>query len=412
MIQPSFGHRHLTYCSNVHPGETIHAHLGQIDRHLPQIRKVLGTEEPMGTGLRIASDASRELMERSELERLSRWLRNRHLYLFTINGFPFGSFHKTRVKESVHEPDWSTRERHDYTSRLIEILAFLLPDGMEGSISTSPVTYKHGFHSGHAMEGVASQAACSLADLAWKMERISIEQGKEIHLDLEPEPDGYLETADEWIRFMNEAMLRDGVDRLTNQTGADRETCEQILRKRLRLCYDTCHMALAWEEPESVLERLDHHGLNLGKVQISSALAARIPDDPAGRRELRDKLLPFVEPVYLHQVVGMTSDGEKRQYRDLPDALDYLDRCSEKEWRIHFHIPVFREPGGMIGSTRNHCTELLDVLANRTDGEHLEVETYTWDLLPPGLKEELGISIGRELQWVREQLESVKPKQR
>lgn len=409
MILPSFGNRHLTYCSNVHPGESISGHLTEIDRHLPVTREmILPDDTPFGMGLRIASAASGQLMRKGKLEELKCWLQDRDLYLFTINGFPYGAFHNTRVKEAVHEPDWSTKERHDYTDRLIDILASLLPEGLEGSISTSPVTYKHGFHSGHAMEVVEIQAACSLADLAWKMERISQERGKELYLDLEPEPDGYLETADEWIRFMNESMFRDGADHLARQTGADASACEEVIRKRIRLCYDTCHMALAWEQPASVLERLDRNGLNLGKVQVSSALSARVPEDSAGRERLRESLSRFVEPVYLHQVVGRTSNGEKRQYRDLPDALDFLDRCSEREWRIHFHIPVHREPEGVVESTRGHIIDLLSALSSRSDGRHLEVETYTWDLLPTDLKEDLGISIGRELLWVNEQIELVK----
>ncbi|MGM0507163.1 MAG: metabolite traffic protein EboE [Bacteroidota bacterium] len=407
MIQRSFGNRHLTYCSNIHPGESITGHLEQIDRYLPEVRKRIGSNGSMGMGLRISSDASQELMERESLDRLARWLQDRNLYVFTFNGFPYGSFHKTRVKESVHKPDWSTRERHDYTARLIDIMADLLPEGLEGSISTSPITYKYGFHSGHAMEGVERQAACSLADLAWKMEQLSILRGKEIHLDLEPEPDGYLETADEWIRFMKESMFREGVEHLSRQAGMSHTRCEQIIRRRIRLCYDTCHMALAWEEPASVLKRLDRDGLSLGKIQVSSALATRIPSDPEARERLREELMRFVEPVYLHQVVGITSNGEKRQYRDLPDALDYLDRCSETEWRIHFHIPLFRDPEGVVGSTRGHNTDLFKELAGRTDGRHLEVETYTWDLLPDDLKENLGRSIGSELQWVQRQLETV-----
>src|SRR5690606_2033482 len=123
-------------------------------------------------------------------------------YVFTMNGFPFGAFHDTRVKEDVHTPDWTTAERLRYTKRLFDILAQLLPEGIDGGISTSPLGYRYLYnHEETVWRAMRNRATAHMIEVAAYLHQIREEQGKELHLDIEPEPDGVLETGPEFIEW-------------------------------------------------------------------------------------------------------------------------------------------------------------------------------------------------------------------
>ncbi|MEJ7680388.1 MAG: hypothetical protein WKG06_21545 [Segetibacter sp.] len=62
------------------------------------------------------------------------------------------------VKDQVHAPDWTTRERVEYTKRLFTILAELLPDNMDGGVSTSPLSYRYWFNTAEEL-AVAKETA-------------------------------------------------------------------------------------------------------------------------------------------------------------------------------------------------------------------------------------------------------------
>ncbi len=131
---------HLTYCSNIHAGESWQEVSGALAACLPRIRTHLAHEGPLGVGLRLSAAAARTLVRPDVLSRFQGFLERGGYYVFTINGFPFGAFHGTRVKEDVYSPDWRDPERLDYTSRLARLQAALLAGhpGIEGSVSTVP----------------------------------------------------------------------------------------------------------------------------------------------------------------------------------------------------------------------------------------------------------------------------------
>jgi hypothetical protein len=124
-------------------------------------------------------------------------------------------------------------------------------------------------------------------------------------------------------------------------------------------------------------------GIRVGKAQLSSALIV-----PA---EAHEQLRAFADPIYLHQV---SERGSKRTWPDLPEAL--ADDGSGEEWRVHFHVPIFVERYGALRSTQEH----LERCIRRVRTSHLEIETYTWDVLPPDLKASSVDSIAREYEWV------------
>ena len=336
---------HLTYCTNIHPAVGWEAVLDSLRAHAPALKARLSPDAPFGIGLRLSGDESRELLADGNLDAFKRWLDAEGLYVFTINGFPHGTFHGQPVKAQVHAPDWRSEERVAYTLRLVEILAALLPEGVDGTISTSPLSYK-------AWTDDLEAATANVRQVDGEL------RGTRVSLAIEPEADGSLATVEELIDWWP------GFEHVT-------------------VCFDACHSAVAYEEPEEALDALDAAGIRVGKAQLSAALI--VPADA------HDELRPFADPVYLHQV---TERGSHRSWPDLPEAL--ADNGGGEEWRVHFHVPIFVERYGALRSSQDH----LERCIRRVRTSHLEIETYTWDVLPPELKASSIDSIAREYEWV------------
>jgi len=222
------------------------------------------------------------------------------------------------------------------------------------------------------------------------------ERGVEIHLDIEPEPDGLLETTREFVEFVNERLL-------PAAAGA-RDIGEEDVVGHVRLCLDTCHAAIEFEEASAVFDHLDAAGLRVGKAQVSSALQAEIPADAAARGAVREALGRFVEETYLHQVIGRSADGAARRWADLPAALERLDDSVGDVWRIHFHVPLFVGRAGPLETTQRRTEEFLRETVRRGATDHFETETYTWEALPADLRTDLDEMIERELRWAAERL--------
>lgn len=393
------GETHLTYCSNIHPGESWRDHFEQLKLYLPELKQRLSPDQPFGVGLRLSAAAAKELLENAGIEELNQWLDAEGLYLFTINGFPYGSFHRSRVKDNVYAPDWGSEQRLSYTLDLVKILAELLPEGIDGGISTSPVSYKYWDRDGQAEDELIGSACRNLAEVAYEMGLIQKQSGKELHLDIEPEPDCLIENSVETVRFFQDHLLPKGMEHLVEHHGVDRGEAGQLLKNHIRVCYDTCHFAVEFEEPADAVRRLTEAGIRIGKTQISAALKAELGTSEEERQALRDQLQEYVESTYLHQVVERRKDGSLRQYRDLPDALPHITDPDAGEWRIHFHVPIFTGQMGRLHSTRDHIVGGMRPLLENSDCRHFEIETYTWEVLPDSLKLDIVDSIEREFRW-------------
>jgi len=352
---------HLTYCLNIHPGETWEENLAAITTHAAEVKRRVSPDEPFGLGLRLSAQAASELQGR--VESFRDYLAQAGMYVFTINGFPYGRFHGTRVKEDVYLPDWSAPERLAYTETLASVLAELLPDGMSGSISTVPVAYGKAIRE-EAVENILA-AGRSLA-------RLEAQTGRRVSLAFEPEPDCLIETTDEAIRFWE--LLR------------SRAEAEDL--GRLGICVDTCHAAVEFEDPADAIRRLASAGIPVPKIQISSALVVPRGADAAGL------LAPFTDEVYLHQT-RVKSDAGLERFSDLPDALG---AAPDGEWRVHFHVPLNFAGDGGLGSTASFLDDefFAEALA---PGRHIEIETYSFDVLP-GPRGDVVDSIASEFAWL------------
>ena len=385
---------HLTYCTNIHAGEPLGEVMASLARHLPGIRAGVRSDAPFGVGLRLGHAAAEALRDASALEGLKRFLAKGSYYVFTINGFPYGAFHGRAVKEDAYQPDWSDPHRLAYTDHLADILCALLPEGQEGSVSTVPCTFKPW------AEGRLGAIVENLIRHVSHLVSIGKSKGKVISLALEPEPCCLLETIEETVAFFNEHLFsRAGIARLAALTGLSAADAESAMRRHIGVCYDVCHAAVEFEDPKASVERLRADGILIGKLQLSSALKlARVDAESA------QHLAAFAEPVYLHQVVQKT-DGRLQRFVDLPQALAEAPRAAGAEWRVHFHVPVFLEKMEHFGTTQSFLAEILRLHRAEPISLHLEVETYTWDVLPASYRNvDLSAAIARELNWVKAQL--------
>lgn len=392
---------HLTYCTNIHPGEQWGDVLGQLKAHIPDLKQRLAPDRPFGIGLRLSSRAATELKSGDRLDEFRQWLEQVDCYVFTMNGFPYGNFHRRRVKDLVYSPDWRTDERVAYTIHLAEILAELLPGGIDGSISTSPISYKYWLRQDSLKEQAFRKGSQNLARVAYALAGIRRKKDKLLHIDIEPEPDCLLENSRETIDFFRRWLLPVGGAFLTEEHGLDPAEAEAMLKEHIRLCYDTCHFAVEYEDPEEVFRDMETAGIRVGKVQVSAALKVRLPGPAGGRRRIKRQLQNFDESTYLHQVVERREDGSLFRYRDLDQALPHIFEEQAREWRIHYHVPLFVDAFGGLNSTQPDIRKSLDVLKeNAALCRHFEIETYTWEVLPEELKKGSADSIEREFKWV------------
>ncbi len=372
---------HLAYCTNIHRGETWAETMAALQQFALAVRDRVCSGRSYAIGLRLSDLASRELIQSENLNRFRRWLDENDCYVFTINGFPYGQFHGTRVKEQVYRPDWTAPDRLHYTKRLFDILAELLPDGMEGSVSTLPGSFK---------EFITTREQCrairdNLFACVEHIEKVSIAKKKALHLGLEPEPLGLFENTNETVEFflqLREEHPRD--DRLKTFLGVN---------------YDTCHFAVEFEDPIESLRAFRENDIKISKLHLSSALKLVPAADSLAA------LKGFGDNVYLHQVVTRDQDGVLTRYKDL-DVAPAVDKTSAREWRVHFHIPLHSQPTAVFDTTTDHLLGVLDVLqANPAMCSHLEMETYTWEVMPPELKGRSVVEqLASEYAWCLEAL--------
>ncbi len=362
---------HLAYCTNVHPAEDVDGLLGGLARVAAPVRVALdvpvlgvGLWLPAPVAAALAADPAGPERLRAEIDRLG-------LEVVTMNGFPYRGFSEPVVKHAVYQPDWTDPARAAYTLDLARILAALLPDdAAAGSISTLPLAWRKPWDDERAKTAVEMLAgvAGGLADLA-------ADTGRPVRLGLEPEPGCVFE------RAAQAATVLGG-----------------LAPEWVGVCLDACHLAVAFEDPAAAVEALREAGVAVVKAQVSNALAATEP-----RPRVRiDRLRPFVEPRFLHQTREKTKTAVVG-VDDLEEAL--AGRLpAVGEWRVHFHMPVHHGEG----STQADLTRCLDALIGGGTAltHHLEVETYTWSVLPDPPRDDAGLVAGlvKELAWTRDRL--------
>ena len=388
---------HLTYCTNIHAGESWDEVSQSLNAFVPAIRDAVSDGAPMGIGLRLSGQAAFSLSEPSVLQAFQAQLQSLNAYVFTLNAFPYGTFHGVPVKQDVYAPDWTHAERVRYTLACIDILAALLPQGVDGSISTVPVGFRDACVAPDAMPKVVSHLLQCVAHMVV----IKRQTAKHIALALEPEPACYLETTQEAAHFIQTHVRSDSaVAELAQILACSADMARQALAEHLGVCFDVCHSAVAFEDPALALHELRQAGIAIPKIQLSSAV--RIPHMTAAQLPT---VQGFDDAVYLHQVVVQQA-GQLTRYVDLPDAVAaFHGGQAQGEWRVHCHVPVFLQDAATISTTQAQLLQTLEACKREGFSSHLEVETYTWDVLPDALKtDSKAQAIARELLFVKKVL--------
>ena len=380
---------HLTYCLNIHPAETWEACRDALRGPVATVKKAISPDQTFDVGLRFSAVAVEALADPGARAELKQILADNDFRAITVNGFPYGPFHGTRVKEDVYQPDWTKPERLAYTTGLIELMADIGPSDMPTSLSTVPGTYKP------LARGREAEMAGNLLRAAAFAIQTQQDTGRTVQIAIEPEPFCFLETIAETVDFFRDHLFSaDAVETITRFTGLTTAEAADALPRHLGLCYDVCHAAVEFEDPAGSLAALRDAGVPIHKLQLSAAL--RVPSvDAAARAALAD----FDESTYLHQVVSRRS-GTLAFEHDLAPALARADTDGE-EWRVHFHVPLFVADIPPFATTQDFLAEILAIHRDNPISPHLEVETYTWGVLPPNLSgETIEADIVRELEWV------------
>ncbi|MDA7878028.1 metabolite traffic protein EboE [bacterium] len=378
----------IGYCTNVHAGVDLASICSNLDEFAIPARDASGSDE-LGVGLWIPAHAAGELT--NDVDSFKKFLDERRLRAFTINGFPYDNFHQPVVKRAVYLPEWWQPKRLEYTLQLADILVKLLPDGeTTGSISTLPIAWSDK----NATADNLAQAGANLRELATKLQSLEEKTGKRIIVAIEPEPGCVLDTTQDVVNWF------------------EKELPETQHRRYLGVCHDICHSAVMMESQQEVLSRLVKAGVMIGKVQVSNAIIADWLSMAVGRqREAIAQLSEFAEDRYLHQTGRLKADGSFELAEDLPELLRSANSedkpaCGDRRWIVHFHVPIFLEHFGHLRTSQDDTLECLRFLNQSRAAEftgHLEIETYAWTVLPHSMRRRgLSEDIAREIFWLRD----------
>lgn len=383
-------HGHLTYCLNIHATQTCAEVMAALTGPAAEVKRRVSPHHPFAIGLRFSGDALAELADPERRASLKALLDAEGFHAVTVNGFPYGRFHGTRVKEEVYQPDWRSEERVRYTNALADLMAELAPEGEMVSLSTVPGTFKP------LATGAEAEIAANILRSVAHLIALEARTGVTVALAIEPEPACFLETVAETTDFFTAHLFSpEAAAQVAALAGISPEQAARALPRHLGLCYDVCHAAVEYEDPAQSIAALRRAGIPVHKLQLSAALLV-----PSVTEEARKALAGFAEPTYLHQVVRRTPEGLKHE-TDLPDALALGPASDGEEWRVHFHVPVFIRDIGAFSSTRDFLAEILALHRQDPISPHLEIETYTWDVLPEALRgATVAEDIEREFAWV------------
>ncbi len=385
------------YCTNIHSGATLREVVANLQRYAVPVKKMACPDEPMGVGLWLSCAAVNETLDGDNWRELSEVLHNNGLVPNTFNAFPFDDFHQPIVKHRVYQPAWDDASRLDYTLQVARLMARLLPPDASGSISTLPL----GWPAETGNEELKTSSARNLGRCARELATIRDETSRTIRLAIEPEPGCVLSTSIDLCDFFS--------------THLDALPEKRVVREFTGVCHDACHAAVMFESAQSSLDRYQRHGVRIVKVQLSSAIEARLTDmrdairgdESNDRHDLLSELAAFAEPRYLHQTCIRTGDGTTRFFEDLGPALKFLkDREGGALCRTHFHVPVHLESIGRLRTTRDSIPECLAWIRGNLSAAtqpDVEVETYAWSVSPKSLGgDSLEDSIAHEIRWVHQ----------
>ena len=389
---------HLGYSTLVHPGDTWDEMWASLTTYVPKVKARVAPGKPFGVSLRLSAASAQTLVDSAaERAKLKGFLADNGMYLYTVNAFPYGPFKGRTVKEQVYEPDWRTDQRSRYTMNVANVLAEVAPHGVTPSIQSAPLGFKPRVSGPEVVAQFTHQVLKVVAHLV-EVERRT---GNTVALALEPEPHCFLETTDETVAYFRDHLYAGpSAETLAKATGLPISEAHSALRRHLGVVFDICHQAVEFEDIAASLQKLVDAGIPIFKLQEAAALRM-----PVVTQQTVDTLARYADTIYLTQTVEK-KDGRMQRFLNLEDAFAaWRADPGPREWRTHFHVPVFLDDLGPFKTTRFAIEDALRFHKAKPLSRHLEIETYTWDVLPDELKTgDIVDYVTREIEWVRSQL--------
>ena len=389
---------HLTYSTLVHPADDWEQLWKSVNTYLPQVKARMAPNQKFGVCLRTSAPSAAALSaDPSKRADLKQFFADNDLYLYTANAFVYGVFKKQIIKEDVYEPDWRTEDRVEYTMQVASLLAHLAPDGIEPSIQSAPLGFKPRVTGEDVVEAYTTNVIRVVAHLV----KLHKETGKVVTLGLEPEPRCFLETTDETVEYFTKTLFSgETAKRLAKLTGLNDADAAAAMRKHMGVVFDIGHQAVGFEHIPTSLQKLVDNDVQIVKLQEAASMYM-----PGVTQKTVDALQAFAKTIYLSQTC-QKKDGKTTWFMNLEDAFeDWYKNPGPRDWRTHFHVPVFLNDLGAFGTTRYALEEALAFHKKTPLSAHLEIETYTWDVLPDHLKTgDIVEYVCREMDWVRGQL--------
>jgi hypothetical protein len=365
---------------------------------VPEVKKRFSPNAPMGVSLRLANASVEELLAKPE-ERtwLKKFLEDNNLYVYTVNAFPYGPFKGEIVKERVYEPDWTTEARTKYTMHIADILAEVTSQPVEPTIQTAPLAYRPKANTPEFLANFNENIYRVIAHLM----NLEKRTGRRVKLAVEPEPYCFLETIPETVQWFNEKIYSlAAAERIAKLSGEPLSEVFGATRRYLGVVLDICHQSVAFESIADDIDQLSQAGIPIFKLQEAAALRVDQVD-----AEIVTELKKYTGTIYLSQTTELRN-GVITRYLNLEDAIAAWESDpGPREWRTHFHVPVFLQDLGPFQTTRSGIDDALRIHARTPLSTHLEIETYTWDVLPEHLKTgDITEYVVRELEYVRDEL--------
>jgi hypothetical protein len=389
---------HLTYSTLVHPGDDWPQMWDSLTTYVPKVKSRIAHNQRFGVSLRLSANSAETLVNsRTERDKLKKFLGENNMYLYTVNAFPYGAFKGTVVKEQVYEPDWRSEERTRYTQNVADILADVTEQDISPSIQSAPLGFKPRVTGNDVVASFTNHVLRVAAHLV----ALEARTGRTVTLALEPEPYCFLETTDETVEYFTKHLYSGAAaDMLAKLAQIPISEAHVALRRHVGIVFDICHQAVEYENIAECLQKLVDAGIPIFKLQEAAALHV-----PNVTQQIVDTLKRYAQTIYLTQTVEK-KNGKLTRFLNLEDAFAAWDKDpGPREWRTHFHVPVFLDELGPFRTTRFAIEDALRFHKARPLSRQLEIETYTWDVLPDNLKTgDIVDYVCRELDWVRGQL--------
>jgi hypothetical protein len=389
---------HLTYSTLVHPADSWEQLYQSLVTYLPKVKARIAGNKPFGVCLRLSANTAQTLAgSAAERDKLKKFLSDNNMYVYTVNAFPYGAFKGTVVKEQVYEPDWRSEERTRYTINVADVLADVGAPGMALSIQTAPLGFKPRVTGSDVVASYTDHVLGVVAHLV----ALQAKTGRTVQLALEPEPFCFLETTDETVDYFTKHLYSGAaVEKLAKRAHLPISEANEALRRHLGVVYDICHQAVEYENISESLQKLVDAGIPIFKLQEAAALHI-----PQVTQAAVDTLKRYAKTIYLTQTLEKRN-GKIIRFLNVDDAIAAFEKDpGPREWRTHIHVPVFLDDLGQFRTTRFAIEDALRFHKQKPLSRQLEIETYTWDMLPESLKTgDIVEYVCRELEWVRDQL--------